>query len=152
MLQHMRWCGDNRKQSTQASRRPPGPASRFHGGCAPSTAAGAGGRDQDFLFCTGDSWSDTRKWETTSGASQPRGKVKPRHMGDRCSLFLSLGKKAPLALRQWTPNTEAAQWAWKGAQATVHGHTAARCRSSGGEVRITKVSVGKSMETPLRCH
>ena len=96
MLQRMRRRGDNRKQSTQASQRPPGPAARFHGGCAPSTAAGAGGRDQDFLFCTGDSWSDTPKWETTSGASQPRGKVKPRHVGDRCSLFLSLGKKAPL--------------------------------------------------------
>lgn len=66
--------------------------------------------------------------------------------------FPLLGEKGPLALRQWMPNTEAAQWAWKGAQATVHGHTAARCRSSGGEVRMTKVSVGKSMETPLRCH
>ena len=129
-------------------------------------APGAAGRDQDLLFCTSgpllhqglaagistSSSAQATPGQTLVSGTQPQ--ERPIRVARGRPMFPSplLGDKGPLALRQWTPNTEAAQWAWRGAQATVHGHTAAWCRSSGGEVRITKVSVGKSMETPLRCH
>lgn len=76
------------------------PKAEHQGNPTPSGASvpapGAGGRGQDFRFCTGDSWSDTRKWDTTPGTTQPCGKVRPRREGNRCSLLLSLGIKAPL--------------------------------------------------------